>query len=104
MKESYPVQVVEYAYHSKVFNVPSFPWWVPHVLKKWESIIAKVKSKYWLITHKFGIIVHKTVEEANCLDQQNGNHLWWGVICKEMKDVSISFDIFDAEVNDLKGY
>ena len=71
---------------------------------EWESIIAKVESKYWLRTHKFGIRVPKTVEESKRLDQQNGNHLWWEAICKEMKNVRIAFGIFDGKVNDLKGY
>ena len=75
MKESYPVQVAEYARHRKISDKHTLAWWVPHVLKKRESIIAKVKSKYWLRTHKFGIRVPKTVEEAKRLDQQNGNHL-----------------------------
>ena len=44
------------------------------------------------------------VGEAKRLDQQNGNHLWWEAICKEIKNVRIAFDIFDGEVNDLKGY
>ena len=74
------------------------------MLKKRECIIAKFKSKYWLHTHKFGIRVPKTVEEAKCLDQQNGNHLSWEVICKEMKNFRSTFDIFNCDVNDLKGY
>ena len=65
--------------------------------------MAKVKSKYWICTHKFGIRVPKTVEEAKRLDQQNGNHLWWEAICKEMNNVRFSFDIFDSDVNDLNG-
>ena len=104
MKESYPVQVAEYAHHSKLSDKPAFAWWVLHVLKKRESIIAKVNSKYWLRTHKFGIRVPKTVEKERRLDQQNRNHLWWDAIFKEMKNVKIAFNIFDGEVNDLKGY
>ena len=38
------------------------------------------------------------------MDQQNGNHLWWEAICKDTKNVGISFDIFYGEFNDLKGY
>ena len=74
------------------------------MLKKQEIIISKVKSKYWLRTHKFGIRVPTTVEEANYLYQKNGNHLWWYDVCKEMKNIRIAFNIFDGEVNDLKGY
>ena len=69
MKESYPFQVAEYAHQRKLSDNTAFAWWVPHVLNKRESIIAKVKSKYWLRTHKFVIRVPKTVEEAKRLDQ-----------------------------------
>ena len=82
MKESYPVQVAEYAHQRKLSNNPDFAWWVPHVLKKRELIISKVKSKYWLRTHKLGIRLPKTAEEEKRLDQQNGNHLWWAAIYK----------------------
>jgi hypothetical protein len=44
-------------------NQPAFTWWVPHVLKKKECIIAKVKSKYWPRTHKFGIHIPKVRSE-----------------------------------------
>ena len=74
------------------------------MLKKRERIIAKVKYKYWLLTHKFGIGVHRTFEEENHLDQHNGNHLWYEAICKDMKNIRVAFDVFDGDVNDLKGY
>ena len=80
VKESYPVQVAEYAHQRKLSDKPAFAWWVLHVLKKRESIIAKFKSKCWLRTHNLGIRVPKTVEEAKRLDHQNGNHLWWEAI------------------------
>ena len=64
MKESYLVQVAEYAHLRKLSNKPAFTWWVPHVLKKREIIAAKVKCKYWLRTHKFSVRVPKTVDEA----------------------------------------
>ena len=45
VKESYLVQVAEYAHQRKLSDEPAFAWWVPHVLKKREIIIAKVESK-----------------------------------------------------------
>ena len=62
MKENYLVQLAEYSQQHKLSDKPAFAWWVPYVLKKLERIIAKVKSKYWLRTHKFSIRVPKTVE------------------------------------------
>jgi hypothetical protein len=34
LKESYPVQVAEYAVANKIAEQPAFAWWVPHVLWK----------------------------------------------------------------------
>jgi hypothetical protein len=32
LKESYPVQVAEYAVANKIAEQPALAWWVPHVL------------------------------------------------------------------------
>ena len=64
IKESYPVQVAEYAVSSRISEEPAFAWWASSVLKKRNKIIAKTKSKYWLRTHKFGIEIPKTVLQA----------------------------------------
>ena len=76
VKESYPVHLSEYAHQKKISHEPAFVWWVPHVLKKRKRIISKVKSKYWTRTHKFGIRIPKSVEEAKRLDRENGDTLW----------------------------
>ena len=61
MKESYPVQTCEYSILVRSHEESAFAWWTPYVIKKSNRIIAKVKSKYWVKTHKFGIKVPKTV-------------------------------------------
>ena len=77
LKESYPVQTAEYAVAAKIAMEPAFTWWVLYTLKKRNRIISKVKSKYWLRTHKFGTRIPKSVEEAKRLDQENGDSQWW---------------------------
>ncbi|KAI2513146.1 Reverse transcriptase (RNA-dependent DNA polymerase) [Fragilaria crotonensis] len=59
---------------------PAFAWWVHDVIKKRDRIIAKVKSKHWQQTHKYGIRIPKTVQEALAIDKENGNMLWWDAI------------------------
>jgi hypothetical protein len=44
LKESYPVQVAEYALAAGISDEPAFKWWVPHILKKRDRIIAKIKT------------------------------------------------------------
>ena len=51
---SYTPQVAEYAVASHIDQEPAFAWWIPHVIRKKEAIISKVKSAYWLTTHKYG--------------------------------------------------
>ena len=80
VKECYPVQLAEYAHCKRISQEPAFAWWVPHTLKKRNRIIGKVKSKYWARTHKYGIRVPKSVQEAKEIDRQNGNTLWWDAI------------------------
>ena len=101
IKASYPVQLAEYAHHCRIADEPAFAWWVPHVLKKKERIISKIKSKYWTKTHKFGIKVPRNVKEAKELDIENGNTLWWDAICKEMRNVLIAFEEYDGSTDDL---
>ena len=64
LKNSNPVEVAEYAVANRLVDEPAFAWWVPHVLRRRNRIISKVKTKYWRTTHKFGVQLPKTVEEA----------------------------------------
>ena len=64
MKEAYLVEVAEYAVANKILKEPAFVWWAQHVLRKRNCINWKVKSHYWARTHKFGILLPKSVEEA----------------------------------------
>jgi hypothetical protein len=68
--------VNEYAATKNLHDEPSLAWWVPHVLKKRNIIIAVVTKRYHTRTHKFGIQVPKTRDEAVKLDEENGNTLW----------------------------
>lgn len=72
LKESNPVQVAEYAMANQILSEPAFAWWVKDVLRRRDRIIAKVKSKYWKRTHKFGIQVPKSVREALEIDRETG--------------------------------
>ena len=86
-KEAYPVQVAEYVIQSQLEEEPAFAWWVPHVIRKRAAILAKVKSKYWQTTHKYGIEMPKSAQHAQELDAKNGNTLWWDAIVDEMRTI-----------------
>ena len=95
LKESYPVQVAEYATAQGIADEPAFVWWVPYVLSKRDRIIAAVSKRYHKQTHKFGIKIPKDVVEAKKIDDANGNTLWQDAIAKEMGNVRIAFKILN---------
>ena len=39
-------------------------------------MIAKVRSHYWKCTHKFVVLIPKSVKEALLLDDEMGTDLW----------------------------
>jgi Reverse transcriptase (RNA-dependent DNA polymerase) len=91
LKDSYPVQIAEYAVANRIAEEPAFKWWVPSVLRKRNRIVAKVKSRYWKTTHKFGIRVPKSVEEALAIDEETGTNFWRNAIGKEMGKVKVAW-------------
>ncbi len=52
-------------------------------------------------THKFGVKIPKSVEEAKRFDEENGDTLWWDAICKEMKNVRPAFEVWEKDVSEL---
>ena len=97
MKESYPVEVAEYAEAVGISDKPAFSWWTTHVLIKRQRIVAAVNKRYHKMTHKCGIKVPKTVEQALALDKENGNDLWWKAMQKELSVVKVAFKILDDD-------
>ncbi len=91
LKQSNPVELAEYAVANNIQDEPAFRWWVPHTLRTRDRIIAKVKSRYWVTTHKFGIRLPKTVKEALKIDEETGTTFWRDAIKKEMSNVKVAF-------------
>ena len=101
VKDSYPIQLAEYALENRLDNKAVFAWWVPFVLKKRDRVISKIKSKYWQRTHKYGIRIPKSVKEALKIDRENNNTLWWDAIMLKMKNVRPAFEVYEGDVKDL---
>ena len=79
------MQTAEFAVAQGIDHEPVFNWWVKHVLKKRVRILASVRKqqiRYSKRSHKFGIELPKTVEQALVLDDKNGNTLWADAISK----------------------
>jgi hypothetical protein len=98
MKEAFPIDVAKYAVSNKISSEPAFAWWVPHVLGKRDRLIKKVASKYWKRTHKYGIRLPHSVEEALRIDEETGTDFWRKAIEKEMRNVMPAFEFQDDDV------
>ena len=92
LKESYPIEVAEYATSRSIDSEPAFSWWVPFTLKKRDRVIMAVKQRVKKRSHKYGVEVPMSVEDAYNLDRKNGNDFWRRAISKEMKNILIAFD------------
>ena len=87
VKNASPIELAEYAIRNGLKDEPAFAWWIGHEMRKRNHIIAKLKSKYWQRTHKYGIRVPKSVQEAYRIDEEEGNTLWRDTIEEEMKKI-----------------
>ena len=55
IKESNPAEIAGYAVANMIDHDTAYAWCVPFTLRKCNSIISKLKKKYWRMPHKFGI-------------------------------------------------
>ena len=104
MKDSYPIEVAEYAVAHGIEKKPAFAWWVPYTLKKRKAIIKQVRARFVKRTHKFGIEIPSDYNNAVELDKKNGNTLWQEGTKKEMDAVRIAFKVLDNDEEILPGY
>jgi len=102
LKASNPVQLAEYAIANNIDREPAFNWWVHHTVRTRDRIIGKVQSRYWRTTHKFGIRLPKTVEEAYRIDEETGTTFWRDAIEKELRKVRVAFEKIDISVDDMR--
>jgi hypothetical protein len=104
LKDSNPIEVAEYAVANKLVTEPAFAWWVPTVLRQRDRNISKVRSRYLLRTHKFGIEVPKSVKRALEIDEETGTTFWRDAIEKEMKNNNSAFEILPNGTKVPVGY
>ncbi len=56
-------------------------------------MVKRRSARYHKRTHKYGIEVPKTVEEAYAIDKATGTTFWHDAIKKEMRNVCVAFDV-----------
>ena len=94
-KEYNPFDIAEYTTYNKINKEPIFAWWVPHALKNRNNIISVVVSMIQIKDTKFGIRIPQSITEAYELDKANGDTAWREGISKEMKNMSVAFDVLE---------
>jgi hypothetical protein len=77
----------------------AFRLWVPYVLKWSSRIIKAIKTQYERKTHKYGIKLPKTIEEAYEIDRETSTNFWHRAIIKEMKNNAVAFKFLEADEN-----
>jgi hypothetical protein len=98
------VELSEYVESYGIQDEPALAWWVPHVKRKKERLIEKVKTKYWQRTHKYGIRIPKDMREAKEIDEQNGDTQWQDATSNEMMQIMTALVEHEGNVEDLIGY
>ena len=100
-KDGYPIEVAEYIIAQGLEQEPAFHSWVPQVMNHKRRIINKVvgkkkkQKKYWKLTHKYGVRLPHSVEEALQLDKETGTTFWRDAIAKELGVVKIAWEARD---------
>ena len=82
LKESYPIEVAEYAVARGLEKEPALAWWMTPILAKRNRIIASINKRYHKLNHKFGIKVSRHWNEAVKFDEENENTLWQDAVRK----------------------
>jgi len=100
MKNSFPLETADYAVSNNIHTKPAFTWWVPRVLRKRDRLICKLKkgkTKYWQHTHKYGVELSKSAQEALDINYKTGTTFWRDAIDKEMRNVMHAFEFSDDD-------
>ena len=87
--------MAKYAVGNKIAEEPAFSWWVKDVIRKRDRILSKVKSRYWSMTHKYGVQLPKMAGDVLQIDCETGNDSWKRAIEMEMKSVLVAFEFRD---------
>ena len=112
VKDSNPIEVAEFAIANQLDQEPAFAWWVHNGLRYKKHIISKVKSHCWKTTHKYGIQLPHSVEDALELDCKSNTDYWAKAIAKENKQVKVLWhamdgvtpnDVRDGKIKELTG-
>jgi hypothetical protein len=76
---------------------PAFAWWVPYTLRKRDIILSKINARIRKTTHKYGIEIPTSVENAMGIDRSNNNTFWKDALAKGMTEVGVAFEVIEED-------
>ena len=108
-KESYPIEVAEYAVANKLVSEPAFSWWVPMTLRKRDRVLKAVKSRALTRKNeKFGLEVPgpgpNGVRRAYEIDTETQTTFWSEAMKKEVKTVLPALKVLEENESVPPGY
>jgi hypothetical protein len=71
-KDSNPIELAEYAVANRIEEEHVFKWWFSETLRMRNRIIGTVKSQYWKTSHKYGVRLRHSIQEALKIDKETG--------------------------------
>jgi hypothetical protein len=104
MRNSYPLQLAEYAIENGLNKELVFAWWIKPTVKHKRTFMKYAKCRFAKRTHTFGIRVPQTVQEALEIDRETKTTFWRDAIHKEMKNNRLAFKILDEDQAAPIGY
>jgi hypothetical protein len=104
IKNSFPIHLADYAILHELDEEPVFKWWVKQALRRKKYMLKAIKTRYARRTHKFGIQLPQTVEEALAIDRETNTTYWHDAIQKEMKNVRVAFKFLEPNSRVPIGY
>jgi hypothetical protein len=87
LKDSYPIELAEFAKALGIADEPAFAWWAPHTLRRRNVILSAVKARVWKKIHKYGTKVPSSLVRATEPDRIIGNTMWMDALKLEMHNM-----------------
>jgi len=104
IKNSFPLHLAEYAMKHSLQDELAFKWWIKDALKRKKYMIKAAQTRYARGTHKFGIRLPNSVDEALAIDRETNTTFWFDAIQKEMKNVKVAFKFLEPGERVPVGY
>jgi hypothetical protein len=94
LKDSYPVELAEFAKARGIQNQPAFAWWVPQYGREMLSSPPRRQDSKRRPT-SLEIELPASINHARELDRVNENNLWVEALQKETFNIGIAFEVLE---------